>query len=242
MAAIKKYPDTIKINPWCPGCGHPILNRLLQEVILEKDLGERYMCMAGVGCGSMQYISLNRLHAIECHHGRAPSTAYGYKLLRPNNFIYTVQGDGVAYAIGMGETMLAAYENHPITIIVVNNGNYGMTGGQMAPTTIPGQKTTTCIHGRDDGLPPIDIMRAIKTIDQVKYAARGSTASLSEIIKLKKYLAKAIDCQMNEKCFSMIEVLCQCPTNWHMTLPQSVKHMEEKVYPLFPLGEFKNEL
>lgn len=237
MAIIRKIPQNLKQNNFCPGCGHGIFLRLSQEIMEEKGLTERNVCMVGVGCSANAFGSLKGGNKVECHHGRAPVSGRAMKSLIPDVCIWTYQGDGDAYSIGMGETILAAQGDYPITMFVINNCNYGMTGGQMGQTTLPGQITTTTPHGREGN--PVNVLPMIATMDHVTYVARGTTASVPEIIKLKKYMSRAIDVQMNEHKFAIVEILTPCPTNWHMGTMQAANHVLKEVTKYYPLGEFK---
>ncbi len=237
MALSLKTPSLYQVGKWCPGCGHGIFNRLVQEVLEEKGLLENNVCIVGVGCSSNIHQAIRGGNKVECHHGRATSAGNGMKRLMPDTCIWTYQGDGDAYAIGMGETILAAASGYPITVFVVNNCNYGMTGGQSAPTTLHGQKTTTAPLGYAGT--PFNAVPVLCTMEHVSYVARGTTASAQEIRKLKKYISTAIDKQMNEGKYAFVEVLCQCPTNWHKTPLEASHWIMETVIKDFPLGEFK---
>ncbi len=238
MAREFRTPETITSNPWCPGCGHGIFARLVQEVLTEKGLLDRNICVNGVGCSVLCMKSYPLGNLLTCHHGRAPSVANAAKRLEPDVCFWTYQGEGDAYSIGLAETILAAQNDYPISVFVINNTNYGMTGGQASQTTTPGQVTTTTPFGKDG--PALNIIPMIASIDSVAYVARGTTASLSEIIKLKKYISRAIDVQMNEHKYAFVEVLSQCPSNWHMNLQQCQDRILNGLVPnYFPLGEFK---
>lgn len=235
----KKVPETLRPgHTFCPGCGHGIFLRVLHDVFEEKGLGDNNVCHVGVGCSANYHIyACNGGNAVTGHHGRVPVAARAMKAMLPDTFIWTYQGDGDAYAIGMGETMLAAHFDYPITVFVINNGNYGMTGGQMAPTTLIGQITTTTQKGST--LRPFDVMKHIQIMDHVAYAARGTVASPAEIRKLKNYISKAVDVQMKMKKYSIVEILSPCPTNWKKTPAESNKRILEEVTKVFPLGEFQ---
>lgn len=238
MAKYTRYPELLSPNGWCPGCGYGIFTRLLYEVIEEKGLSQKHVYVGGVGCNSNLYGALEGGNKIECHHGRAPVCANGVKAMLPDTFVFTIQGDGDSYAIGMGETIIAAHNNFPITVFAINNANYGMTGGQTAPTTLPGQITTTSPHGREGK--PFDIIPQLRALD-VAYCARGTTASLSEIIKLKKYIAKAIDLQMKERQYAFVETLSPCPTNWHKGVMESNEWILNNTVKYLPLGEYERK-
>lgn len=238
MAIIAKAPSKYIGSGWCPGCGHGIFTRLIHEVLEEKGLSENNVCLNGVGCSANYHNSVTGGNQVDCHHGRATATAIGMKSILPDTCIWTYQGDGDAYAIGMGETILAAQQGHPICVFVVNNTNYGMTGGQAAPTTLPGQITTTTTKGNH--MPTFDAIPTLLTLDSVAYLARGTTASAVEIRKLKQYISRAVDVQMKEKKFAFVEVLGQCPTNWHKTPVQASEWILENMAKSFMLGEFKS--
>ena len=240
----KKAPESLnRGHTYCPGCGHGLFIRILHEVMEEKGLADNNICQNGVGCsgtyhlGGPKYSACNGGNVFEGHHGRAPVSARAIKAMLPDTFVWTYQGDGDAYAIGMGETMLAAHNNYPITVFVINNCNYGMTGGQYAPTTLIGQKTTTTPSGNQAR--PFDFMKHTAVMDQVMYAARGTTATPAEIRKLKAYMSKAIDVQMKYNNYSIIEILSPCPTNWQKAPVDANKWIMEEVTKSFPLGEFR---
>lgn len=237
MAAAATAPKNYTGSNWCPGCGHGIFTRLIHEVLEEKGLSENHVCLNGVGCSANYHNSVVGGNQVDCHHGRATSTAVGMKAILPDVCIWTYQGDGDAYAIGMGETILAAQQGRPICVFVINNTNYGMTGGQAAPTTLPGQITTTTPLGNT--LPAFNAIPTLATLDGVAYLARGTTANAVEIRKLKRYISKAVDVQMKEKKFAFVEALSQCPTNWHKTPLESSRWILEEMTGVFPLGEFK---
>ena len=238
MAKEFKAPKNIKYVGFCPGCGHSIFVRLMQEVLEEKGYLDKNVCVVGVGCSANVHgDNVYGDNKMECHHGRPPVSGNGMKRVRPDVFVWTYQGDGDAYAIGMGETILAAEQGFPISVFVINNCNYGMTGGQMAPTTLHGQVTTTTTKGRADY--PINAMPLIQSIDNVAFAARATVTSPAEIRKLKKYIEKAVDLQMNEGKYSFVEIVSPCPTNWHKSPVDSCKWIDEEVTKVFPLGVFK---
>lgn len=237
MAKEMKTPERLLRVPFCPGCGHGIFVRLMQEVIEEKGLSERYISAVGVGCSSNSIGATYGGNIVEAHHGRAPSVTRAMKALRPNCFVWTYQGDGDAYAIGMLETIHAANADAPISVFVINNNNYGMTGGQSAPTTLKGQVTTTSPYGHEGN--PIDIIPQLMTYEHVGYIARGTVTSAAEIRKLKGYIRKAVDMQMNENKYSFVEILSPCPTNWHKSPIDACNWINEVVTQKFPLGEFR---
>ncbi len=241
MAVAKKRPVMIELQPtFCPGCGHGVASRLLAEVIQEKDLLNNFVMAMGVGCCASM-----RRHwggeILQCAHGRTAAAARGLKIGRPDTCIVTYHGDGDAYVIGMQETLNAAYTNSNITMIVINNTNFAMTGGQMSWTTLPGQRTTTSTGaGRHDGLDPIKVPEIIAQNFDVAYVARGTTYCAAEINKTKKYIQKAVDYQMENKGFSLVEILCPCPTNWGMSTKQACDHIKDVVTQYYPLGVLKD--
>lgn len=238
MRVIKQAPAYIGPHNYCAGCGHGIFVRLIHEVMEEKGLIENNVCLIGSGCSSNLKGFIKGSNKTEVHHGRAPHVALGMKKILKDTFIWTYQGDGDAYSIGLGETIGTAHAGHPITVFVINNTNYGMTGGQAARTTLPGQITTTTPYGNPNVA--LDIMPMLSSLDRVGYLARGTTASAAEIAKLKGYISNAVDCQMNEHKYSLVEILCPCPTNWHKTLPESIDWIFDDAVKHFPLGVFKS--
>ncbi|MDR1272799.1 MAG: 2-oxoglutarate oxidoreductase [Clostridiales Family XIII bacterium] len=240
MAVTKTTPKLVDIpNKFCPGCGHGILNRLIAEVIEENGYEQKTIMTLGVGCDcNMNSTFLG--DTIQCAHGRAASTATGVKVARPDLLSIAYQGDGDAYVIGLSETLNAAYRNTNITVFVVNNNNFAMTGGQMSWTTMAGQVTTTSPAGRDTKATgnPIKLPEIVSGFD-VAYVARGSVHSAEEIMKLRKYVKNAIEAQLAGEGYSLVEALCQCPTNWGMDTRHSLEWMEAEVVPYFELGELK---
>ncbi len=226
-------------HKFCPGCGHGIVNRLIAEVLEEMNEDKGAICAVAVGCSSMMPDTYG-VDIVQSQHGRAAAIAVGIKHCRPDNMVFAYQGDGDALAIGFSETMYAAIRNDNITVILVNNNNFGMTGGQMSPTTLENQKTTTSPYGRDIGKTgnPLDVMKMIGTRD-VAYLARGTMTNNAEIMKTKKYIKKAFEAQKNKKGYSMVEILSPCPTNWGMTPMDSCRHINNVVEKVYPLGEFK---
>jgi len=225
---------------YCPGCGHGITHRLLAEVIDELGIRERVVGVAPVGCSVLIYDYIN-CDMYEAAHGRAPAIATGCKRVHPDLIVFTYQGDGDLASIGTAEIVHAAARGENITVIFVNNAVYGMTGGQMAPTTLLGQKTTTSPYGRSsrrEGY-PIKIAEMLATLDGAAYIARVSTHSPKEIMKAKKALKKAFETQMKGLGFSLVEFLSQCPTNWRLSPSEAVKWVGEKMIGYYPLGEFK---
>lgn len=242
MKKIFSKPESLTPKPtiYCPGCGHGIIHRLVAEVIDELQVRERTIGVAPVGCAVLAYYYFN-FDVTEAAHGRAPAVATGIKRVLPENVVFSYQGDGDLVAIGTAEIIHAATRGERITVIFVNNANYGMTGGQMAPTTLLGQKTTTTPEGRDvfrDGY-PLRVCELFSTIEGAKYLARVSLHSPKEIRKAKKVIHKAFNVQIDNLGFGLVEILSMCPTNWKTSPLESLKWIEEKMIPYFPLGEFK---
>jgi 2-oxoglutarate ferredoxin oxidoreductase subunit beta len=225
---------------YCPGCGHGIIHRLVAEVIDELGIREKTVAVAPVGCAVLLYNYFD-LDAYEAAHGRAPAIATGCKRIHPELVVFTYQGDGDLAAIGTAEIVHAAARGERITTIFVNNAIYGMTGGQMAPTTLIGQKTTTTTNGRmpEKAGYPIRVCEMLATLEGASYISRVSVSNSKNIIQAKKAIKKAFETQIKNLGFSLVEVLSQCPTNWHMTPVESTKWVDEKMASYFPLGEFK---
>lgn len=242
MAVERKVPSIIdKPMSFCPGCGHGIIIRLICECLEELGQDQNVIFAIGVGCSSNLGAGLitDRLH---CAHGRAGAVATGMKRVNPENMIITYQGDGDAYSIGIAESFNAAYRNENITVITVNNTNFGMTGGQMSWTTMEGQKTTTSPTGRDCSVTgyPVRFPELVAREFKPAYSARGSVSSPAQINKLKSYIKNALEAQMNGEGYSIVEVLSPCPINWGMSPAQSMKHIDEQVSLEFPLGVFQD--
>lgn len=223
---------------FCPGCGHGIIGRLLYETAQEMGYEDKIITVLDVACCSL-FMYSSDYDYVSTAHGRVIPTAAGVKRVRKDNPVIAYHGDGAAYSIGMAHTVWAALRNENILSIVVNNQVFGMTGGQMAPTTLVGQKTTSSPMGRDESIngKPLDIMNLLGKIDMA-YLARGSVDSPANIAKTKKYIARGIENQMNNKGFSLVEVLSPCPTNWNMKPVDAIKHMQDNVHPVFQCGEF----
>lgn len=225
---------------YCPGCTHGIVHRIAMEVVEEMGLLGRTIGIAPVGCSVMAYDYFN-CDSFEAAHGRAPAVATGVKRVNPDNLVFTYQGDGDLAAIGTGEIVQAAHRGEKITAIFVNNAIYGMTGGQMAPTTLIGQKATTAPLGRDEkttGM-PIKISEMMATIPGAVYVERVAVNSPSNVRKAKKAIKKAFEIQIKGEGFSLVEVLSTCPTNWGLTPEDSLKWLEENMIPYYPLGVYK---
>ncbi|HVO36828.1 MAG TPA: thiamine pyrophosphate-dependent enzyme [Candidatus Acidoferrum sp.] len=242
MEAVVQRPETLTSanTHYCPGCGHGIIHRLIAEVIDELGIREKTVIVAPVGCAVLLYNYFD-LDSYEASHGRAPAIATGCKRVHPEVVVLTYQGDGDLAAIGTAEIVHAATRGEKITTVFVNNAIYGMTAGQMAPTTLIGQKTTTTPDGRtaERAGYPIRVCEMLTPLEGAKYIARVSVSSPKNVIQAKKAIRKAFETQIKGQGFSLVEVLSQCPTNWHMTPVESVKWVDEKMAAYFPLGEFK---
>ena len=239
MAVVFEKPKALTDVPlhYCPGCPHGIIHRLVAEAIDELGIEGKAIGVAPVGCAVMAY-DYFACDMIEAAHGRAPAVATGIKRCRPENIVFTYQGDGDLASIGMAETVHSAARNENITVIFVNNAIYGMTGGQMAPTSLPGQVTTTSPYGRDPALCgyPIRVSEMLATLDGPAYIARVSVHDVKHIMEAKKAIKKAFQMQIEGKGFAMVEVLSSCPTNWGMTPKEALQWVQDKMIPQYPLG------
>ncbi len=237
-----KRPDSLRDidNHYCAGCGHGIIHRLICEVVDELGIREKIIAVAPVGCAVIAYDYWD-FDVTEAPHGRTPAVATGIKRTRPNNIVFTYQGDGDLAAIGTAETIHAANRGENITIIFVNNGVYGMTGGQMAPTTLAGQKTATTIYGRSlrrEGY-PIRMLEILAPLPGARYLERVSVHSAHETLRAKRAIMKAFKTQVDGKGFSMVEVLSMCPTYWGMSSIKSAERIRSDVATFYPLGVVK---
>ena len=226
-----------KVSGFCPGCMHSTVVKLIGEVLEELNVVDKAVMITGVGCCGlhMDYIAYD---TITSPHGRAAAVATGMKRSSPDSLIFTYQGDGDLAAIGLGETISAANRGENISVIFINNGIYGMTGGQMAPTTLPGQVTTTSPYGRDPNHCgyPIRVSEMLATLDGPAYIARVSVHDVKHIMEAKKAIKKAFQMQIEGKGFALVEVLSSCPTNWGMTPQEALKWLQENMIPQYPLG------
>jgi 2-oxoglutarate ferredoxin oxidoreductase subunit beta len=238
-------PEVLKDRSthYCPGCGHGVVHRVLAEVLMELNLPAHTIAVAPVGCAVFAYDYLS-VDFVEAPHGRAPAVATGIRRVRPEAFVLTYQGDGDLAAIGTAEIVHAAARGENITAIFVNNGIYGMTGGQMAPTTLLGQKTTSSPVGREAGAMgyPIRITEMLAQLEGVGYAARGSVADASHIGKLKTMIKRACQIQLAHGGFALVEVLSNCPVGWGMTPRESLEHLKGPVAQAYPLGVIVDRL
>jgi len=239
---IFKRPEslTTAITHYCPGCTHGVIHRLIAECLDELELREKTVGIAPVGCAVLAYNYFNTDFQ-EAAHGRAPAMATGLKRTRPDLIVFTYQGDGDLASIGTNEILHAANRGEKITVVFVNNAIYGMTGGQLAPTTLPMQVTTTCPRGRDVKLTgwPLRVAELLATLKTPGYVARVSVHDPKFTIEAKKVLKKAFKFQKEGRCFSLVEFLSICPTNWGLTPSEASAWLEKNMIPYFPLGEMK---
>ena len=225
---------------YCPGCTHGVAHRLVAEVLDEMELRERTIGVAPVGCSVFAYKFFD-FDFVEAAHGRAPAMATGIKRVLPDRVVFTYQGDGDLASIGMAEIMHAAGRGENITVIFINNAIYGMTGGQMAPTTLPGQKTTSSPTGRDVEQMgyPLHMSEILSTLDGAGYVVRRSLHDPKNIRMAKKAIRLAFETQVRGLGFSMVELLSTCSTNWGMTPLESLRWLEERMIPVYPIQDFK---
>lgn len=225
---------------YCPGCTHGTAHRLIAEVIDEMGIKGKTIGVASVGCSVFAYNYFN-VDFVQAPHGRAPAMATGVKRVLPDNIIFTYQGDGDLASIGTAEIIHAAARGENISVFFLNNTNYGMTGGQMAPTTLPGQKTTSSPNGRDVEVQgyPVKASEMIATMDGASYVVRRSLHDPKHIRLAKKAIRTAFEVQIRGLGFSMVEMLSTCSTNWGLTPVESLHWLEENMVPYFPLGDFK---
>ncbi|RPI84571.1 MAG: 2-oxoglutarate oxidoreductase [Chloroflexi bacterium] len=242
VQVVYQRPESFTDTPtkYCPGCTHGVAHRLVAEVIDEMGLRETTIGVAPVGCSVYAYNYFD-LDFVEAAHGRAPAMATGIKRLLPNRTVFTYQGDGDLASIGMAEIMHAAGRGENITVIFINNAIYGMTGGQMAPTTLPGQKTTSSPNGRDVEIAgfPIRMAEALSTMEGAGYIVRRSLHDPKNIRLAKKAIRMAFETQKRGLGFSMVELLSSCPTNWGVTPKDALKWIEDHMVPVYPLNDFK---
>lgn len=226
---------------YCPGCGHGIIHRLVAEAIEELGVRERTIGIAPVGCSVFadEYFNCDM---IQPAHGRGPAVATGMKRVRPDCMVFSYQGDGDLASIGMAETIHCAARSENVTIIFVNNAIYGMTGGQMAPTTLPGMRSTTSPFGRDPKVAgnPIRVCELLAALEGPAYLERVAVNTAANVVKAKKAIKKAFQVQIDGLGFSLVEVLSQCPTDWAMTALQAIKKVKDEMIPYYPLGVFKS--
>ncbi len=243
MKKVFSRPKCLKPAPfhYCPGCGHSIIHRLVAELIDEMGLQGKAICIPPAGCAVLAYNYFD-IDVCESAHGRGCAIATGFKRALPDRFVFTYQGDGDMAAIGTAETIHAANRGELITSIFVNNAVYGMTGGQMAPTTMLGQKTTTSPFGRRSKVEgyPLKITDLIAQLDGAAYVARTSVGTPAKILATKKALKKAFEVQLEGLGYTLVEVLSPCPTNWKMTPVDAFKYLQERMEKEYPLQVFKD--
>ena len=243
MKTVYERPKALSDVPlhYCPGCTHGIIHKLVAQTIDELGIEDRTVGIASVGCSVFAY-NYFECDMIQAAHGRAPAVATGVKRTHPDTVVFTYQGDGDLAAIGTAETVHIATRGENVTIIFVNNAIYGMTGGQMAPTTLPGQVTTTSPYGRDRKIQgsPVRICEMLSTLDGVALAARGAVDSPKSINATKKLIRKAFENQLEGKGLSIVEILSTCPTNWGMTPKAALEWLRENMMTYYPLGVFKD--
>lgn len=244
MKQVFQRPDALVDVPFhfCPGCHHGIVHRLVAECIDRYGLRDKTIGVASVGCSVFLYDYLD-VDVVEAPHGRAAAVATGVKRSRPDNFVFTYQGDGDLAAIGTAEIIHAANRGERITVVFVNNAVFGMTGGQMAPTTMAGQETTTTPSGREtetNGF-PIKMAELLSVLPGTTFVARAAVNNPKNLMRAKKLLRKAFEIQTSGQGFGFVEFLSACPTNWKMTPEQANKRVAEEMISYFPLGIFKGE-
>lgn len=225
---------------YCPGCTHGTAHRLVAEVLDELDLQKKAILVAPVGCAVFAY-NYFALDGVEAAHGRAPAMATGVKRVNPDKIVFTYQGDGDLASIGIAEAIHAATRGENITVIFINNAIYGMTGGQMAPTSLPGQVTTSSPLGRDSEMTgaPMHIAEMMAALPGTTYSVRRSMHDAKHIIQAKKAIRKAFETQVRGEGFSIVELLSSCPTNWKMTPTDALHWIRDEMLPVYPLGDFK---
>ena len=240
---VLKRTEVLKdtLTHYCPGCGHGIIHRLVAEVIEELGIREITIGTAPVGCAVLLYDYFN-CDIIECSHGRPPAVATGIKRIHPDKIVFTYPGDGDLAAIGTGETIHAANRGENITVIFVNNAIYGMTGGQMAPTTLTGMVSTTSQDGRGthgEG-PPLKVCELLSSLGGVCYLERTAVSTPKDVINTKRAIKKAFQSQIDGKGFSLVEVLSMCPTDWKLSTAKAVDFVNNEMKTAFPLGVYKD--
>lgn len=244
MIQVFKRPALLKKTEfrYCPGCGHSLIHRLIAEVIEEMGIGGRVIGIAPVGCAVFAYDYFD-FDMLEVAHGRPPAAATGMKRALPWSIVFSYQGDGDLAAIGTAEIIHAANRGENITVIFINNAIYGMTGGQMAPTTLPDQKTTTTQLGRDvktSGY-PLHVAEMLATIEGAFFIARTSVDSVRNILETRKMIEKSFRYQVEEKGFSMVEILSPCPTDWGLSPEKSLEWLRDNLMNVYKLGVFKDD-
>lgn len=239
---LEELSNVVKRNPgWCPGCGHPVFQRIIMECIEELGLQSKCISIPGIGCTGLTHEMVENDRYWLVPHGRAGAVATGVKRVNPDVLVYTWQGDGDAMNIGLSETLNAAYRNENICMFVSVNNFFSMTGGQMSWSTLPGQKTSSSPLGRDCELTgkPLRLANLIADEFDVAYAARGKITSPKSIIQLKSFVMDAMKAQLNGEGFSIVEALSPCPTSWEMSPQESKANIDETIEKFFPVGVFK---
>ena len=239
---VYKRPESLTDTPthYCPGCTHGVAHRLIAEVLDEMGIREKAIGVAPVGCAVFAYNYMN-VDFVEAAHGRAPAMATGLKRVLPDRTVFTYQGDGDLASIGMSEIMHAAGRGEDITVIFINNAIYGMTGGQMAPTTLPGQKTTSSPLGRDverAGF-PLKMAETLAVMEGTGYSVRRSLHNPKNIRLAKKAIRTAFEVQQRSMGFAIVELLSTCSTNWGLSNREALRFVEERMIPVYPLGDYK---
>lgn len=244
MAVVFSRPNALTKVPfhYCPGCTHGIVHRLVAEVLDELGVEGKTVGVASVGCSVMNY-DYFACDMVQAPHGRAPAVATGIKRARPENVVFTYQGDGDLAAIGTAETVHAATRGENITVIFINNAIYGMTGGQMAPTSLPDQITQTTPYGRDVKTAgyPVRVCEMLSTLDGVALAQRVTVDSVKNVNIAKKAIKKAFENQLAGRGYSIVEVLSTCPTNWGLSPQEAIAWMQNNMIPYYPLGVYKDK-
>ncbi len=243
MTTVFQKPRALTDAPlhYCPGCTHGIVHRLVAEALDELGIAGKTVGIAPVGCAVMAYNYFS-CDMVEAAHGRAPAVATGIKRAIPDNIVFTYQGDGDLASIGTAEIVHAAARRENITVIFINNAIYGMTGGQMAPTSLPGQVTQTSPYGRDVKTVgyPVKVCEMLAQVDGAAYLERVAVNSVKHVKAAKKAILKAFQNQLDGKGFSLVEVLSSCPTNWGMTPQKALAWIESDMIPYYPLGVYKD--
>jgi len=243
MAVVFEKPKALSDVPfhYCPGCTHGIVHRLVAEVLDELDVVGDTVGVASVGCSVFAYNYFD-CDMVQAPHGRAPAVATGLKRAKPDNVIFTYQGDGDLAAIGMAETVHAATRGENITVIFINNAIYGMTGGQMAPTSLPGQVTQTSPYGRDTDYAghPIRVCELLSTLSGTALAQRVTVDSVKNVNIAKQAIKKGFENQINKRGYSIIEVVSTCPTNWGLSPQEAITWLQDNMLPYYPLGVYKD--
>ena len=244
MTTVFDRPHALKDVPlhYCPGCTHGIIHRLVAQAIDELGIEGRSVGIASVGCSVLTYNYFN-VDMIQAAHGRAPAVATGVKRAWPDNIVFTYQGDGDLAAIGTAETVHSAARGENITVIFVNNAIYGMTGGQMAPTSLPGQVTQTSPYGRDVKTVgyPVRVCELLREVDGAAYLERVAVNDVKNVKNAARAIKKAFQYQVEGKGFSLVEILSTCPTNWGFTPDKALEWLEQNMIPYYPLGVYKDK-